>query len=148
MNPYLIQRAKFVNGDDLSRGIDAIMRFDYMGSSEFEFGTLSKSLKEIRANLSDYVYIPVKVGNKDIVVFYNLVKCQGIQEYLNRLAGLTSDKPCLKERSAFDDYIKDDGYFKDKFDLWWDLENHLIFWKDNDSFLEKFKKVIFKGEAK
>ena len=48
----------------------------------------------------------------------------------------------LKEFSAFDSYIKNSGYFKDKFDFWWDIENDLMFWKKNSEFENKFKTII------
>jgi hypothetical protein len=38
-NPYCIQRGKFKNREG-KQGIDSLLIFDYMGSSEFEFGAL------------------------------------------------------------------------------------------------------------
>jgi len=45
--PYLIQR--LLREDRQKTGVDAYFSFDYMGSSEFEFGTLPACLREIRA---------------------------------------------------------------------------------------------------
>jgi hypothetical protein len=45
--PSLIQRVRY-RKNDLRKGIDAFFEFDYMGSSEFEWGALPKSLKLMR----------------------------------------------------------------------------------------------------
>jgi hypothetical protein len=46
---YLVQRGTFKDRIDISKigGIDDIIEWDYMGSAEFEFGAMSKSLKRI-----------------------------------------------------------------------------------------------------
>jgi hypothetical protein len=47
--PYLIQRLRLRRrGVSLVKGIDAVFEFDYMGSSEFEWGSLPRSLKIMR----------------------------------------------------------------------------------------------------
>ena len=48
--PYLVQRV-LKNGypSPDAKGVDALFRFDYMGSAEFEFGAINKSLKRLRA---------------------------------------------------------------------------------------------------
>jgi len=53
--PWLIQRCLFVMHNDLqgSRFSD-LFTCDYMGSAEFEFGALPKSLNEIRLNFPYY----------------------------------------------------------------------------------------------
>ena len=56
MIPYLIQRGKF-ESRDFKEGIDSILKFDYMGSSEFEWGALPKSLQAIRDKKEDYVLL-------------------------------------------------------------------------------------------
>jgi len=138
MTPYLIQRAKFENRD-YKNGIDSILSFDYMGSSEFEFGALPKSLTRIRENIISYVYFDFVINQKVITVLCKESVKQEIDDYLINLSRRIYR---LKEFSAFDDYIKGDGYFKDKFDLWWDIENDLMFWKKDDTFEIKFKKEI------
>jgi hypothetical protein len=46
MKTHLIQRGKFAKIES-KKGIDSILSFDYMGSSESEWGALPKSLSEI-----------------------------------------------------------------------------------------------------
>ena len=52
MTFYLVQRGTFRDKIDISKitGIDSIISWDYMGSSEFEFGALPTSLKRIVFN--------------------------------------------------------------------------------------------------
>lgn len=138
MKTWLIQRAKF-NNRDYKKGIDSILEFDYMGSSEFEWGALPKSLKNIREEINNYIYIENIVNNKTITIFCKKIHIDNINEYLTELA---ENKMNLKKFSAFDSYIKDDGYFKDRFDFWWDIENDLMFWKKNNEFENMFKKLI------
>lgn len=138
MKTYLIQRAQFEDRD-FKTGIDSILSFDYMGSSEFEWGALPKSLKFIRQNINEYVYLDVPIKEKQITVFCPDHLKTEVKKYLTALA---DKKMRLKEFSGFDDYIKGDGYFKDRFDFWWDIENHVMFWKKNNEFETKFKNKI------
>lgn len=143
METYLIQRGKFQNQNHKS-GIDSIIRFDYMGSSEFEFGALPESLKIIRDNIDDYIYQEISLKNKIIIVFYNKKFKNDIVEFLTKLS---KDKFTLKEWSDFRSYIYDELFPKNyaETDFWWDIENHLMFWKENselDKFTDKFKQLI------
>ncbi len=141
MQPYLIQRAKFNIQED-KKGIDSVISLDYMGSSEFEWGgALPKSLLGIRGEIKKYIYLDVAIKGKMITVFFNGNLKNEIEQYLIELS---ENKHHLKEFSAFDKYINEDGYFKDKFDFWWDIENNVMFWKKNLEFEEKFKLVIVK----
>lgn len=45
-NPYLVQRGTIKNPAKIE-GIDSLIKFDYMGAAEFEWGALPKALKEI-----------------------------------------------------------------------------------------------------
>lgn len=128
MTPYLIQRAKFKNRD-WKEGIDSILSFDYMGSSEFEWGALPKSLQAIRADKENYDLMKFHVKGKPITVFAPTSMVDEIQEYLD---GLATRKFRLKEFSAFNDYINGDAFYSSRFDLWWDIDNHLMFWGEND----------------
>lgn len=137
-NPYCIQRGKFENREG-KQGIDSLLSFDYMGSSEFEFGALPSSLKRVRANLSNYIqfqYSFTKYPSKVVTVFCTKEQQEFIGDILEKLA-LSQIR--LKEFSAFDLYINDDGYYKDKFDFWWDIDQDWFFWKFNPEFESKFK---------
>lgn len=101
MKTQLIQRARFEDRD-YKKGIDSIVHFDYMGSSEFEFGALPESLGKIRSSISEYTYLDVPVKDKVITVFCKDSQKSDVKTYLNNLA---DDKFTLQERSDFDNYI-------------------------------------------
>jgi len=106
METWLIQRGNFENREH-KNGIDSILNFDYMGSSEFEWGALPKSLGNIRSELNEYTYLDVPMQDKVITVFCKDSQKSDIKTYLTELA---ENKMRLKEFSAFDSYIKNDGY--------------------------------------
>lgn len=139
MKTQLIQRARFEDRD-YKKGIDSIVKFDYMGSSEFEFGALPESIGKIRSIISEYTYLDVPVKDKVITVFCKDSQKAELKTYLNNLA---EDKFSLQERSDFDNYINN-GPFENRTDFWWDLGNHLMFWKKNAEFEQKFKPIIEK----
>jgi len=140
MKTYLIQRGRFQNQNHKS-GIDSIIRFDYMGSAEFEFGALPESLKIIRDNIDDYIYQEIEINKKKITIFYDKKFESEILEFLIKLS---EDKFTLKEYSDFNSYINN-GPFYNNTDFWWDIDNHLMFWKENSElgkFTDKFKLLI------
>lgn len=151
--PYLIQRCMMMDIERdnertpsmQKKGIDKILSFDYMGSAEFEFGALGKSLKEIRKHIDDYEFFDVTFGDKRVDVFAPKANKEVVIEYLK---GLVSDKYHLKEFIGFRDWIQNMGRV-DKFfneNCWWDIENHYFFWKMDSHFLSQFRKLI-KGES-
>lgn len=140
MKTWLIQRASFEDRD-WKKGIDSIINLDYMGSSEFEWGALPQSLERIRKDLNFYTYLDVPIKDKIITVFCKNTQKTDVKQYLT---DLSNKKFTLKEFSGFDLYINDDGYFKDRFDFWWDIENDMMFWKKNNDFETKFKLKIEK----
>lgn len=135
--PYLVQRASFKKRENRI-GIDAILSFDYMGSSEFEWGALPASLKRIRANIANFKFYILFVGDKSITVFSDQ-SVELLQEYLDKLAKNTFH---CKEFTAFDKYIKGGEYFSNKFDFWWDIQNDIMWWRQDDEFANNFKNAI------
>jgi hypothetical protein len=138
MKTWLIQRGIFRDNVG-KKGIESILSFDYMGSSEFEWGALPKSVGRIRDKINTYTYLDIPIKDKVISVFCKETQKYEAKMYLEELA---ENKMRLQEFSAFNNYINDDGYFKDKFDFWWDIENDLMFWKKNVEFEMKFKSLI------
>lgn len=138
MKTTLIQRAKFENRD-YKKGIDSIVHFDYMGSSEFEWGALPESLGKIRDSINDYIYLDVPIKDKVITVFCKDSQKSEVKQYLTELS---ENKWHLQEYSDFDNYINPSQNFKSRTDFWWDISNHLMFWKKNNEFESKFKTII------
>lgn len=129
--PYLIQRAKFQNRD--KAGIDRLLRFDYMGSFEFEHGVLPQSLLRIRANIQDYKQFDYSFGNGKTVTV--LCKDEDAKDMPDVLVKLSINYYRLKEYCDLDLYLKDNQHHND---FWWDIKNDYMFWKKNDDFTKQF----------
>ena len=140
MNAYLVLRGSFQDRD-FKTGIDSILKFDYMGSSEFEWGAIPSSLDRIRKEISSYTYLDVPIQGKVITVFCKDSQKSDVKQYLEKLA---SGGFHTKSWHAFDDYVNHSGFFKDRVDHWWDIENDFMFWKKNNDFEVKFKSIIEK----
>jgi len=138
MKTTLIQRAKFENRD-YKKGIDSIVKFDYMGSSEFEWGALPKSLGRIRDKINTYIYLDIPIKDKVISVFCRDNQKSEIKLYLTELS---ENKWRLQEYSDFDNYINPSQHFKSRTDFWWDISNDVMFWRKNQEFELKFKTII------
>jgi len=144
-DPYLIQRATFRKSE--KSGIDSLLEFDYMGSAEFEFDALPKSLKAIRKEVNEYEKITFQIKGMSIEVFCKSEDRIAVFDFIN---GLAVNKYRLKEYSGFDNYT---GSFPVKsymrrVDFWWDIENNFMFWKSNEDFTKEFMERIRKKEGK
>lgn len=147
--PYLIQRLIFKKSARTNKGsFDDVLGCDYMGSSEFEFGALPKSLKRIAKGFDELalnIYSSLKnhKGQK-----LTIIAKKSVSEYYysHYMVDLASGKMRLKEQSRFNQAIsgKDwrgkqiDDYFK--VDAWWDIDNDVIF-----TFGKKNAKKILKA---
>jgi len=147
-SPYLIQRAKWRNqvAED-RKGIDRIISFDYMGSSEFEWGSLPKSLSRIRENLDNYEVTITEMYS----IFSNKYQITHILDAVTKLKlGLiktkefTSIKEGIYPDSTLSRYDVDFG-----FRIWWDIENDFFIFshkgftrKEIKNKLDQFKALI------
>lgn len=60
--PHLVQRVmRRSSPDEQKKGLDQHFEFDYMGSSEFEWGTLPKSVRRMRELLQNESWEPKKI---------------------------------------------------------------------------------------
>lgn len=142
--PYLVQRAKFSKDERLSKkGIDRILDFDYMGSSEFEDGSLFRSLTRIREDLKDYEYFQYtfKKNSDKVVTVFSKKENQDVICFI--LEQLADREIRLKEYCDLDAYIKGDEHYRNN-DFWWDIDNDWMFWKSNAEFEAKFKIAVIK----
>jgi hypothetical protein len=142
--PYLIQRAKFIKEDEYSanrKGIDKLLGFDYMGSAEFEFGALPKSLKRIRADIKDYVQFQYSFKKHPAKVVTVMCKKDEQDEVCEILEQLVLNEIRLKERCDLSKFIsgKTDSWDND---FWWDIDNDFMFWKFTPDFDIKFKREL------
>ena len=145
-NPYLIQRAKFKKEiSENKTGIDNLLNFDYMGSAEFEFGALPKSLKRVRENIGEYIqfqYSFNKFPSKVVTVF---CKKDQEKEIPQILENLIEGKIRLKGFCDLKDWVNPGNFsFKYPNDFWWDIDNDFFFWKFTPEFDLKFKTALNK----
>ena len=142
METYLVQRG-VIEKRDYKKGIDSIVSLEYMGASEYEWGTIPDSLKRIRKNISEYTYLDVPIKGKVISVFCKSEQKAEIEPFLKKLA---SGKMRLKCCSYFDQYVSPSEHDKQwqakhplETNFWWDLENDCMFWVKNTDFELQFK---------
>ena len=123
--PYLIQRGKFKGTPQSKiRGINSLIRFDYMGAAEFEQGALPKSLKRIVNNINTYTINKVEgyegVQNQDM---YVCCKQEEVEDIIINAMLLACNQLKLKERCDIRDYMSGMEYAND---FWWDIENDFM----------------------
>ena len=138
--PYLIQRAKFQKRTD--KGIDQLLKFDYMGSAEFEWGALLESLKRIRRRQEKYTQFEFTFENFEDKPIMILCKKSDKEELPKILAQITDRELRLKEYCDLEDYLKGNKY-SGVSDFWWDIENDYFFWRSNEELNEEFIKHLF-----
>lgn len=140
-NPYLVQRAKFKNREN-RKGLDAILSFDYMGSAEFEFGSLPDSLQRIRAKINQYSYVEYQITKTNTVTIF--CKQSDIELARRHVDGLAKNEYRLKEYCDFQYWIARgrESWMSCKNDFWWDISNDWMFWKSDTLFSTAFKTAI------
>lgn len=139
--PWLIQCATFHNST--RPGIDSILRLEYMGAAEFEFGAKQQSLQRVREDIENYVYFTLQFDGTEqptkVVTVFAPAKFQ--IEVTEIISGLSKGSYQLKEYCDFKNWIKP-SYLKNYSDFYWDLENDFMFWKHNSEFEAKFRELI------
>jgi len=131
--PYLIQRLTFKKDGEGS--FDDVLRCDYMGSSEFEFGALPKSLQRISKQFKSLETVEFKnlKNSEDKELFIISERNKATTYFDNYINKLATDDILLKESSAFKDEINGVDWkgqpLNDCFrcEVWWDLENDVLF---------------------
>ncbi len=143
--PYLIQNG-ICKDQEGKKGFDSVVSLGYMGYAEYEFGAVQDSLKIIRENINSYTYLDVPIFGKVITVFCKDDDKSEIKEYLTKLG---NNEIHTKGCSYFKEYVNPSKYdlqwqekHPTKENFWWDLDNHIMFWKKDPEFETKFKNVI------
>lgn len=143
MQMYLVQRGTFrteINENKKSY-LDKNIRFDYMGSAEFEWGALPKSYDRILDKAGDYsIYIHPTIKNANdvpLVVFCNDEDWEQIQQTLTDFIESNNPKKIsnyfLKERISFADRHYKIGPPRSRWDevneddFWWDIDHDFFF---------------------
>jgi hypothetical protein len=122
--PYLIQRAEIIDGE--VTGFDAIVRLDYMGAAEFEFGAIPKSLRALMENLNHLV-IHI-TGVNDICLICNKKDQDAAFDVVDRLAREGDAAYNLHERTELKEALeyKQGDRRTYRTNMWWDIESNWI----------------------
>ena len=124
--------------------LSQICIFDYMGSSEYEWGAIPTALRAMvnnQANLMtavdavDFTYKPFGetkaiTGNANVYIIGNRTDIITIIERINEM---TLGKENCKERTKFSGSLANDKYYADILG-WFDLDNGFMFFKDKNMF--------------
>jgi hypothetical protein len=131
--PYLIQRGKIKSplAEEHTRLSNAV-DFEYMGSSEFEWGALPQSFRRMQAYKDKWVMRKVpeifEEGGPCLRVFSSLndVEFEIYKGYLLRLRGV-GEPMHLKESSHFDVASRARSKYIAETTFWWDITNDVMF---------------------
>lgn len=131
--PWLIQRMNLKETTVPSPSIDELLSFDYMGSAEFEFGALPKSLKQMTSVVDDIEVF----GMKQYKAFDGKMIClictkEQFEIYKEFIPGLIDDKYRLKEWTKLRDRIQGEMFGsplrEDQLKMaWWDIDFNVMF---------------------
>lgn len=131
--PYLIQRGKIkLPLVDAGERVFTAVNLEYMGSAEYEFGALPKSLLRFKSFLTEENIRTLdniqEDGNSLKVI--SILNDADFAEYASHLEKLRSRKTSYqyhtKEASRFNEDYKSIGG-SPKTDFWWDIENDVMF---------------------
>lgn len=149
---WLIQSGHFKeNIDKLNNeitGIDFIIDFDYMGSSEFEDGSLYRSLRRMTLNKDFYKVITFenykdKNGNS-LKIYAPEINLKSIKENVDRLI-IGSSR--LKEYCSLHRHLeKEESWFKceDNRNFWWDIDNDFFIFFEHEEQIQKAMDALSK----
>ena len=124
-----------------------LLDFSYMGSAEFEFGALPKSLARVRENKTQYIQtiaIIEEFPSKPVMVLCKETDKEEVLIVLNQLA---KKELRLKEYCDLDNYLKGVQSFRTS-DFWWDIENDFFFWRSYESYNEAIVKLLLSSPQK
>ena len=117
-------------------GLDDIISFDYMGSAEFEWGSLPRSLRRMTLNKDFYkVFTFNQYKDKNgysLKVYAPKLYLKNVQNIIDRLV---VNGEGLQEDCTLHKYIADS--LKCKSNFWWDIENDFfIFFENTDKIIQ------------
>ena len=139
VKPYLVQRCVIKPSIRHDKKISENLETEYMGSAEFEFGALPKSLRRINEDLNKFHVIQVQdikdEQNRPLIVWLKF-PFEQVPTYVEYLKQMREGNIHLKESSAFNVGWKVFNTYS-KTDFWWDIDNDVMF-----SFNPEIMKVL------
>lgn len=137
-----------------------IFRFDYMGSSEFEWGAVPKAMQEIAKNIESYVSDEMEVTSlrkpwklvkgkeqpiiKNTAKVYVICRKENIDEIKSRIVGWATEEPYggkTKERINLINSICPESDWDRDVCGWLELDNGFFFFTNKEMF-EKTEKLF------
>jgi len=127
--------------DEAMNLIRGIFRFDYMGSAEFEFGAVPKTLHKIANNHTDYtgVSFVVTTKEKNESLVYVICNIKEFDEVKRRIEAWAFDEWSrngevqTKEHVGINSHINGSKYSEDQ-EGWLELDNGYFFFTDEKMF--------------
>ena len=113
MKIWLVQRG--LMGTNKS-GIDSLIQWDYMGSAEFEYGSLPAALKKTITLLPQLIKEKVTFGKTEMQFLCTKEQLPELKAFWSAQL-LSLNKPILKELLYYT------GNFGKSTNFWWDIEN-------------------------
>lgn len=120
---------------DLDSRLSKAVKFDYMGSAEFEWGALPESFRKIEQHADNFIWrfvpgINDENGNAlQVWSYFNNVEFAEYEVYLKQMrnpSSIESGKRIqLKEHSGFENGAS--KFRSENTDFWWDIENNVMF---------------------
>ena len=148
--PYLIQRG-VINRPlaDASNKLSNAVNLDYMGSAEFEFGALPKSLRVLQANKAVLVQrkLPQIMQGESQLRVVTFMDDEQWAEYSGCLVRLRTNKPSpirTKEGTRFDVESLERSArlgLSSTTDFWWDIQNHVM-WSFDKQFMNRLPEYL------
>lgn len=131
--PYLVQRGTIhkplsPHPTRLSQAVE----LDFMGSSEFEYGAMPRSLRAIEQGTPVLRIFPHISENSIPLRVYSILTDEEFVEYGKYLLRMRGNDLHLKERSEFN---ANRGQYEEA-DFWWDIENHVM-WGFHKEFMKR-----------
>lgn len=125
--PDLIQRGSFKNIEESAIvGLDSLIDYDYMGSSEFEWGTLPTSLKRMVQSWGEYEWFKTDIKDADEQDLYVLCRKRQHEEVLQAIHILATEPDTIrtKESVGLKNYLDCRSDYALRITFWWDVTSN------------------------
>lgn len=152
VTPWLIQRCKLDN--------EGKLRYDYMGSSEFEWGDQAEALKKLFSGKIrlPQVFVQAKDGGAPVGVYLIMQADFDVTKYQQHLQCLAEDKMQLQEAARFGEHVtwkatRQKPRFGSEWDVWFDFtkrggQQNIVLWtlseERRDALLARLKVITDK----
>lgn len=136
---WLVQR--MTSKDSGANGFDGLFALDYMGASEFEWGAIPKSLKEIRS--ASVGVRSVLINHRDTTrSVYFVGGVDAIEEALPKFEAWLAGGLRGQERSRFEEnFLGTADRWTRETNAWWSLQDNVMFALD-DTIAERLLRGI------